>query len=268
MEALAASSLGGRATPLPSERSGFDYWAHGYLRMFVWDLTNLRLIMPLLASVLLLQGAGFVLGIGLFFHNIPTSAALYVTTGVPVMSLLTLGLIVEPQLVAAQRLEGSYEFLRSMPVPRTMMLFAWYTVSLLPGLPAVVLALVAGTLRYHLHLDVTLMVVPAVLATSFTGTLIGYAVAHGVRAPMATQLISISLIFVIFGFSPINFPAAQLPSWLASANQWFPFEAMANVVRSSLTSGVATGVGRSYVVLACWAAASAVVTALAVGHRR
>jgi len=256
------------APPSPVARSGVAYWADGYWRIFVWDLTNLRILMPVVVSVLILQGAGFVVGIGLFFPHMPTEAAIYVVTGAPVFGLLTIGLILEPQLVAAQRTEGSYEFLRSMPVPRTMMFLAWYTVSLIPALPALTLAVVVGSARYGLHLDVTPTVILAVLATSLTGTLIGYAVAHGIRNPMATQLLSMILIFVIFGFSPIMFPAAQLPHWLAAANLWFPFQAMANVVRSSLVSGVATGVGRSYIVLACWAAASAILAALAVGHRR
>ena len=50
-----------------------------------------------------------------FFEHIPTSAALYVSTGVPVINLTIVGMILAPQLVANQKTNGSYEYLRSLP---------------------------------------------------------------------------------------------------------------------------------------------------------
>ncbi len=236
--------------------------------MFVWDLADLRLQLPILATVLILQGAGFALGIGLFFRHIPESAAAFVVTGIPVVNLITAGLIFEPQIVADQRAAGSYEFLQSMPVPRSMMAMAWYTVALITALPAVIITLVAGVARYHLHLDITPAIVPAVLAVSCTGVLMGYAVAHAITVPMLTRLVSVSLIFVLFGFSPVMFPAGQLPGWLAQANRWLPFGSMATITRSALASGTTTGAGRAYLVVAAWAVMSGLVAAWAVGHRR
>lgn len=244
--------------------------AHAYWEMCNWEYRNLRMFLPMLTSVLVLQGAGLVLGIGLFFHHIPPSAALYVATGVPVLNLLTLGLIFEPQIVADRRAEGSYEFLRSMPVPRSMMMLAWYTVSLVPSLPALVLSLVVAVARYHLHLAVSPAIIPAIVATSLTGTLLGYALAHGIPSPMVTRLASTTLIFILFGFSPIMFPASQLPAWLVSANRWLPFGSMATIIRSALVHGLATpaGAGRAYVTVCAWGALAALVSARVVRHRR
>ena len=242
--------------------------AHAYWRMFVWDIADLRLLLPVLGCVLTLQGAGFVLGIGLFFRHIPETAAVFVATGVPVMNLITAGLIFEPQVVADQRLRGSYDFLWSLPVPRAMMTLAWYTVTLVVALPAMVVALLVAVARYGIHFDVSPAIVPAVLLTSLTGVLIGYAIAHGVTAPMTARLVSISLIFVMFGFSPIVFPASQLPGWLAAVNQWLPFGSMATITRAALVGGEAAGVARGYLVVAAWAVASALVVAWVLGRRR
>jgi ABC-2 type transport system permease protein len=241
--------------------------AHAYWRMFVWDVADLRLLLPILGAVLTLQGAGFVLGIGLFFRHIPQAAAVFVATGVPVMNLITAGLIFEPQVVADQRLRGSYDFLVSLPVPRAMMTLAWYTVTLVLALPAMVIALLVAVARYGISFEVSPMIVPAVLLTSLTGVLIGYAIAHGITAPMTARLVSISMIFVMFGFSPIVFPASQLPGWLAAVNQWLPFGSMATITRAALVGGTA-GVARSYLVVAVWAVASALVVAWALGRRR
>jgi ABC-2 type transport system permease protein len=85
---------------------------------------------------------------------------------------------------------------------------------------------------------------------------------------MVAELVSTTLIFVMFGFSPVAFPADQLPGWLAAVNQWLPFGSMATIVRAALTSGVATGVARAYLVVAAWAAGSALIVAWAQGRRR
>jgi ABC-2 type transport system permease protein len=243
-------------------------WADGYRRMLVWEFVSLRLYLPVLTAVLVLQGAGFVFGIGLFFRHIPTTAAVYVATGVPVVNLMTVGLIFEPQIVADERASGSYEFIRALPVARTARFLAWYTIALLIALPAVVVSLAVGVARYHFDLHLTPGIVPAVVMTSLTGTLVGYAVAHAINVPMVIRLVSVSMIFMIFGFSPVTFPAGQLPAWLRSTNRWLPFESMATVVRSSLVRGLTSGTGRAYVVLAAWGVGSAAIAAWSIGRRR
>jgi ABC-2 type transport system permease protein len=242
-------------------------WARAYWWRCAWDLTALRLYVPVLSAVLVLQGAGFVLGVGLLFSRVPDSAALYLATGAPVMNLITAGLIFEPQLVAEERIRGSYEFTQSLPVPRSAAALAWYSVALLTALPAVILTLLTGLARYHLDLAVTPMIVPAVMLSCLTGVLIGLAVAHGVTARMVANLISVTLIFVMTGFSPLAFPASQLPGRLAAANRWLPFESMATIVRAALLPGGQAGAPRAYLVVAAWAAGSALVLAWAQGRR-
>ncbi len=243
-------------------------WAHAYWRKVAWDLADLRLYVPVLTAVLILQGAGFALGVGLLFGQVPEAAAAFLVTGAPVMNLITAGLIFEPQIVAGQRIQGSYEFLQALPVPRSAAALAWYTVALLTALPAVAITLAAGVARYDLQLTVSPMIVPALLLTCLTGVLMGLAIAHGITDPMTAQLLATLLIFVMFGFSPIAFSAQQLPGWLAAVNQWLPFGSMATIVRSALVPGMAAGVPRAYAVVAAWAAGSALVVAWAQGRRR
>jgi len=242
-------------------------WPRAYWRMVAWDLADLRMYIPVLSAVLILQGAGFALGIGLLFGKMPEAAAVFLVTGAPVMNLITAGLIFEPQLVAQQRIRGSYEFLQALPVPRSAAALAWYTVALVTALPSVALTLAVGAARYHLSLAVSPVVVPAMLLTCLTGVLLGLAIAHGVTMPMAAELLSTTLIFVMFGFSPVAFPAGQLPGWLAAVNEWLPFGSMATIVRAALTNGVATGVPRAYLVVAAWAAGSALIVAWVQGRR-
>jgi ABC-2 type transport system permease protein len=263
-----AAATGTVSPRLPVVSRGLRRWPAGYRRMLAWNLLDLRLQLPTIGAVLILQGVGFVLGIGLFFRHIPEAAAVYVSTGVPVVNLLTAGLIFEPQVVARQRETGSYEYLQSMPVPRSMTALAWYTVTLIISLPAAAMSLLTADFRYDLSLRITPGIVPAVLVTSATGVLLGYAIAHAVSAPMVARLVSVSLIFVVFGFSPVTFPARQLPAWLADVNQWVPFGLMATIMRSSLVKGPVPGVTHAYAVVLAWAVVSALVAAWAVSHRR
>jgi ABC-2 type transport system permease protein len=181
--------------------------------------------------------------------------------------LITIGLVLGPQLIAQQKAEQTYDFLWSLPVPRTTAALAWVTTNLILGLPGMAVALAVALWRYDLDLHFSPMVVPAVLLTLFTGTMIGYALAHALGNPMLIGAITQLLIFIIIGFSPINFPADQLPGWLVALHRWLPLAPMADTVRAGLTVGVVQGVARSYLVLGAWAAASVAVTAAVLGRR-
>ena len=242
-------------------------WLHGYSTMTRWELTGLRLELPLIAGVEIMTGVGFVLGLGLFFHHMPAPVALYVSTGVVVLNLTLVGLIVGPQFVADQKLAGTYDYLRALPVPVTSAAAAWYTVTLIAGLPAAVIALFVAELRYGIAFTVTPSIAPAILLTVFTGTMLGYALSHAVPNPMSTRMIAQLLVFFVFGFSPILYPASQQPPWLATISWWLPFEHMATIVRAGLTTGVVSGIGRSYLIVAIWGIVGTALSARALGRR-
>ncbi len=248
-------------------RRGGKYWGANYGVMLRWHLASLRIWMATMTVVQVLSGVGFILGISLFFKNIPMTAALFVSTGVPVVNLLMVGLVLGPQLVADQKVSGSYDYLRSLPVRRSVTAAAWYTVCLIGGIPAMVVALGVGRLRYDLPLHISPMVLPAVLLTSFAGTMLGYALGHAIGNPMATRLITQLLVFVVFGFAPILFPLSQMPRWLGALNWWFPFRHMAVVTRAALTAGPHPDVASAYIVLGVWAVACAGLAGRALGRR-
>lgn len=264
---MATSDAAGLILPFGTVQRGLRRSLRDYVSMVRWHLAGLRIWLMLLGSVQALSGVGFVLGISLFFRHIPTSAALFVSTGVPVINLVMVGLVFGPQLVASQRTAGSYEYLRTLPISRAVTAAAWYTVCLFTGLPAMVVSLLVGQLRYDLPLHISPMIVPAVLLTSLAGTMLGYALAHAISAPMVTQLVSQLLIFIIFGFVPILYPITQMPAWLADLNWWFPFRHMAVVVRAALTTSPDAAVPTAYAVIGVWTVVAAGLAGWALGRR-
>lgn len=253
---------------LPEKRAGVVHWLASYRAMLRWQVTDMRLLLPLTILVQLLSGVGLVLGFGLLLADIPARIALFLATGAVVVTLVLVGVVLGPQLIAQQKSAGSYDFMWSLPVPRSATSAAWVTVNLLIALPGMAGALLAAMWRFDVTFSVSMMVIPAVGLTLLTGVLLGYAMAHSIPKPELTQLISQLLIFVIFGFSPISYPIENLPGWLATVNEYLPFYPMANVVRDSLTEGIVTDVGRSYLILAVWAVGSAVLSAAVLRRRK
>lgn len=249
-------------------RRGPAHWWRSYLMMTRWEMTGLRLLLPITAFVQVVTGAGFVLGVGLFFDRIPPTAALFVSTGVVVITLATVGLVLGPQLIAAQKAQDVYDFVWSLPVPRSTAAAAWITVNTVIAVPGMVMALLVAVWRYDLAIVVTPAVVPGALLTLFTATMLGYAIAHVIRQPVLINVITQVTIFFLTGFSPVNFPKEQLPGWLAALNEGLPLLHMANVMRAGLTEGIVTGLGRSYLVLGLWAAAATALAGWVLRRRR
>ena len=236
--------------------------------MLRWHLASLRIWLVTLSVVQVLSGVGFVLGISLFFEHIPTTAALFVSTGVPVINLVMVGLVLGPQLVADQKANGSYEYLRSLPVSRSVTAAAWYTVCLIGGVPAMVVSLGVARLRYDLPLHISPLVLPAVLLTSFAGTMFGYALGACHRQPDGDKADHPVARLRGLRFRPDPVPA--LPdAALARAplNWWFPFRHMAVVTRAALDPGAHPAVLSAYVVLGVWAVVCAGLAGRALGRR-
>jgi len=253
---------------LPEKRTGAANWLRAFRAMLRWEITGFRLLLPLMVVVQFLFGAGFVLGIGLFLTEMPPRSALFLTTGAGVITLIVVGLVLGPQLIANQRQQGIYDFIWSLPVPRSTAAAAWVVLSMIIAVPGLIGALALGVWRFDLDLVIGWEIVPAVTVTLVTASILGYAMAHAIPNPDVTQILSQILIFVVVGFAPINFPPENLPAWLAKLHEFLPFTHMARVVRSALTDGLVTDVGISYAVLGVWAGIGLGVAIFVLGRRR
>jgi ABC-2 type transport system permease protein len=253
---------------LPPKRAGVGHWLASFRAMLRWEITNMRLLLPITMMVQLLSGAGLVIGFGLLIRDMPQQIALFLSTGAVVITLILVGVVMGPQLVAQQKLDGSYDFMWSLPVPRSASTAAWLTLNVFIAIPGMVGALVVAMWRYDVTFTVSWLIVPAILLTLVCGTLLGYAMAHSIPNPEITQRITQFLIFAIFGFSPISYPADNLPGWLAELHEYLPFAHMANVVRDALTEGIAVDAARSYVVMIVWTVIAAGLSGFVLGRRK
>jgi ABC-2 type transport system permease protein len=249
-------------------RSGAGYWLQGYGQMLRFDFGRARVWGPMMAVIQLMMGVGMAIMYGFFYPHVSETTALFIATGTPTLALIPLGFVMVPGGVTQQRLEGTFEFIWSLPVPRTAQAASTFTLYSLLSLPGMVLALLAAVLRYGIHLHVSLAIVPAAVASALVSVTVGFGMALAIRSAVVVNLITNILVFLVLLFSPIVFPASNLPPWLRAVHQVLPFEHMADVLRAGLTSGLVTDVGRSYLILGGWILVGCVLTALVVGRRR
>lgn len=249
-------------------RGGVGNWFLALSAMLRWHLTSLRLVLPVMIVVQMLIASGLSIGMSLFFASMDTQTGLFLGTGAAIITLILVGLVVAPQLVAGEKEAGTYDFTASLPVPRSASAVGWVVVTALISLPAAVVALLLAAWRFDLDFTVTWSVVPATFLVLACGTLIGYAVAHGVEKPTLTQILSQVFAFLVIGFTPITYPPGNLPGWMATAHEALPFYHMGVIIRGALTEGLVSGVGRSYLVVAAWTVVAAAVTAVVVRRRK
>lgn len=125
------------------------HWLRSFGLLLKWNVLRLRSELPLFMVIQTLISVGIVVGFSFVIPEIDPLTALYLTTGAMTVSLITVGMVVAPQIVAQQKERGLLTYQRTMPVPRLALLAAdaiVWVVSALPGL-AVTLGVAVARFR-------------------------------------------------------------------------------------------------------------------------
>lgn len=236
------------------------------LLLVQWQLRRQSVYLPLVVVVQVFMAVATVIGYGLLVGDPDPMTALYLATGAPTVTLITIGLVLTPQMVSQARTEGSLDWMRALPVPRTSFLVADLLVWTMLALPGMVLGVLAGALRFGVDLSLAPWLVPAALLVSLTAAAVGYAMAS-LLPPTLAALLTQALVFVVLLFSPVSYPAERMPTWAQEAHAWLPIEPMAQVVRGGLVQDAFDVPARSWAVLLVWCVASVAGAVLALRRR-
>jgi ABC-2 type transport system permease protein len=256
------------AGQLPSTvRCGPGHWLGSLHRMLRFDLRRARQWAPMMAVAQVFMGAGMAVMYGFFYSEMSEATALYIATGTPTLALIPLGFLMLPESVNQQRLEGTFDFIWSLPVPRTAQASSTFLLYTLLSLPGMVLSLVVATLLYGVQLSVSLLLVPAVLLSALMAVSVGFGMALAISNPMVVSVVTSALAFVVLLFSPIVYPPSHLPGWLFTVHQALPFYNMAVVIRAGLSVGLVSDLTRAFVVLGAWTVTGWAMTGWVVGRR-
>jgi ABC-2 type transport system permease protein len=116
-------------------------------------------------------------------------------------------------------------------------------------------------------LSVSPLLVPAVILVAGCGMFVGYSIAFAVPKPMMVIVITQIIIFLVMMFSPVMYPAEQLPGWLQAIHQVLPIKYMANLMRGTITD-LNVNLGQSFAIVGGWFAAGYIITNLLVNRRQ
>jgi len=237
-----------------------------YRLLVTWQARRMKMFLPLGIVVQALFAFGIVAGYPLLFPSIDRTTVLYLATGGPAVSLITMGLVAVPQMVTQARTEGTLDYMRTLPVPRVVYLLADMTVWLAVVVPGVVFAVFVAALRFGLDLEISPLVVPAVLLVVLTATSVGYAMAS-LLPPLVAQMASQILVVFILMFSPLTFPASRLPGWLAAIHSVLPIQAMGELMRGTLASNTFPITAGAFLLLGAWCAGTFAATSVVLTRR-
>jgi ABC-2 type transport system permease protein len=249
-------------------RRGVRHWVASYAAMLRFDFAAQRKWLPMFALMQILFGAGMAIIYGFYIGHLSRDAALFIVSGSPALAVLTAGLIGVVMMVTERQQAGTWDFIWSLPAPRSAAVASTFTVFTLLAIPGIIVTLALAAWRYGLTLTVSPMVVPALLLSSLMATSVGFAMAQLIARPVVTNAVVNALIFVVLIFSPVQFPISHLPLWLADVHRVLPIYYLGQVLRASVTHGLVSNLALSYAVLAAWTAAAWAGTAWVVGRRR
>jgi ABC-2 type transport system permease protein len=249
-------------------RSGFDYWLASCWNMLRFELTNMRSFLSMALVIQILMGGGMAYMYGFYFGTVPEIVRAFIVTGIPALALIPVGFVLVPNAIMDHKIRGTYDFVWSLPVPRMASATATFILYTVLAIPGTILSLLIAHVHYDVVLHVSWSVVPAMVLTSLMATSVGFAFAHAIPEPRITNLITNMVVFMVLLFSPIVVQIDQFPGWWAAIQRVLPFYHMANVIRAGLSTGLATSVGTSWLILGIWTALSWTLAAWVVGRRR
>lgn len=255
-------------TPTSFVRRGPGYWWDSYLAMLRFDVVrNRQMLVAFLASQLFM-GVGLVIMYGLYLGEVDQLTALYLASGVPALSLIPIGFILVPIIVAQDRQAGTHEFTWSLPAPRSASAASTFTLFTLISLPVAVISTFLAGWRFDADLSFSMLVIPAGVLVALMGTSVGYGLAHAIPNPRVVNLIINVVVFVVMLFSPIVIPIDRFPDWLATIHRVLPFYHMANLLRWTVTDGLVGSAAASLRVVVGWTILGWAALAWVLGRRR
>lgn len=239
-----------------------------YVTLLRWKLAQIGgTVLPMVLVVQALLAAGVIIGFGYLIPDIDATSALFLSSGAPTALLMIVGLVMVPSGVAEARAGGALTYLRALPVRRPLLLVVELTVWLLVALPSVAAAVLVATLRYDLvfAFDWPLLIAASLLIT-LTATSVGYAIAVSLP-PFLAQLSTQVLVFFVLLFSPVTFPASQLPAWFQAVHDVLPVRPAADLLRAGLVSDTYAWSSVDLAVLLVWCLFGIVISIRALVRR-
>lgn len=253
-------------TPTVSVPPRMSLWST-YAILLRWTLAQIGAMLPLILVVQIALAAGIIVGFGLLIPDIDPATAAFLSSGAPTILLLVIGFVMVPQGVATARTNGTFTYQRTLPVARPLLLLSELSVWLLATLPGVAVTLLVAMWRYQIDFSINwLLLIATAMLTALTAAAVGHALAVALP-PLLAQLATQILVFFLMLFSPIAFPASQLPPWFQAIHDVLPFRPAADLIRAGLLSETYSASWADLATLTIWTVVGVAISIRALSRR-
>lgn len=257
------TDLGGGAQPVGPPTA----WVRDVALLMQWSGSRYRYLLPAFTVIQVVFAVAITVGFAFLLRNPTPLEVEQLASGAWAMGIISVGLVLGPQIISTEKSEGVLDYIHDLPVHRSAIVVANSSVWALAAVPGLCAGVVAARIRFGLIPTLSwtiLFVVPLALMTCM---FLGSAIAHILRPNVTGVLTQILLLFALL-FAPVTFPPDRLPIWLESVNVYLPFETLANLVRAATISASHELVMRDLAVLSLWCAMAYAANVLAVARRR
>ncbi|GAA3737944.1 ABC transporter permease [Salinactinospora qingdaonensis] len=243
------------------------HWFRSYGLLLTWSLLRLRSMLVLFTVLQLVLSVSIVLGFAFLMPEVDQQSASYLATGAPTIGVIVVTMVIAPQIIKDDKLNGFFDYQRTLPVPRLATLAADATIWIAVSIPGIIAGLIAAGLRFDLDYRLSPMIAVALPLVAIACIALGYAIVYGLP-PGLVSVVSQVLVFFVLLFSPITFPAERLPDWLAAVHAPLPLTYTAQAVRESLMVPAGGISWQPYAMLLLWGAIGLAVASWVMARRR
>lgn len=201
--------------------------------VIVWSLIRHKYLVPVFSVAQAAFSVAIICGMALFLPRLDDRSIVYLASGVVTLGMIAVGCVLAPQIVSEGKQNGVFEYQRTLPVSRSIILLADLIIWGIASLPGVIMGCVASVLRFNINLNITVQSCLVIVLTQFTMICIGFCIAYWLppnTMALATQVIMIGGLL----FSPITYPAERLPEWSMYIYNVLPFVPVSNLIRKVL----------------------------------
>lgn len=230
-----------------------------------WSLIRHKYLVPVFSLAQAAFAVAIICGMALFIPQLDNMSVVYLSSGALTLGMIAVGCVLAPQIVSEAKQNGIFEYQRTLPVSRNIILLADIIIWGIASLPGIIMGCVACTLRFDINLNITVQSCFIILLTQVTTICIGFCIAYWLppnAMALATQVIMIGGLL----FSPITYPAERLPEWTMYIYNVLPFVPMSNLIRSVLLLGKPI-VLSDLIVVVFWAIVTFILSLCALSKR-
>lgn len=198
-----------------------------------WSLIRHKYLVPVFSVAQAAFAIAIICGMALFLPQLDDTSVVYLSSGALTLGMIAVGCVLAPQIVSEAKQNGIFEYQRTLPVSRSIILLADIIIWGIASVPGVIMGCIASVLRFDINLNITGQSCLIILLTQFTLICIGFCIAYWLP-PSAMALATQVIMIVGLLFSPITYPAERLPEWSMYIYNVLPFVPISNLIRSAL----------------------------------